>query len=431
MIKILFDVTPIVKGAVNNTNRSGIYFCTYNILNELTKRQNICVDYYCDSIFISKSEDELEKCIGRKICVINKNTLNNRISQWWNEVERGKRIYKEKGRVWCSYLLAVLEIIIMKIAQQIDNLTAYDDACDIFFSTCTQAPKRLYRSEKILKVIVLHDVIQIIYPEYFPTRLQGFRESWLHYLLRTMNNHEVFLANSYCTKKDFLKYRPDIKPDRIHVVHHAAGSGFLPCKDTGEIDAVKERYHIPSDKKYMFSLCAIEPRKNLIRVVRTFMQFIEKNHIEDLVIALGGKAWDSFKSQFEDEAGTVMDSKYVIKMGYVQDEDLPILYSGAEWFVYTSQYEGFGVPPLEAMCCGCPVIASNNSSIPEVVGDAGLLIPWDSDEAHVEAYEKYYFDRELRRNLAQRGLERSRKFTWKKSVENIMRLIDDHKMFGS
>ena len=112
--------------------------------------------------------------------------------------------------------------------------------------------------------------------------------------------------------------------------------------------------------------------------------------------------------------------QYIIYAGYVNDEDLPTLYSNAEWFVFTSQYEGFGLPPLEAMQCGCPVITSNNSSLPEVVGDAGLMIDWDSDEQHVEAYEKYYFDKALREEKRRKGLERAETFSWKKTSDEIV-----------
>ena len=94
-------------------------------------------------------------------------------------------------------------------------------------------------------------------------------------------------------------------------------------------------------------------------------------------------------------------------------KDLAPLYSGAEWFVYTSQYEGFGLPPLEAMACGCPVITSNNSSLPEVVGDAGVMIDWDSDEQHIKAYEKYYFDKKFRDEMAEKGVKEVNSFRGK------------------
>jgi glycosyltransferase involved in cell wall biosynthesis len=104
-------------------------------------------------------------------------------------------------------------------------------------------------------------------------------------------------------------------------------------------------------------------------------------------------------------------------IGYVDDEDVPALYSGAEWFVYTSQYEGFGLPPLEAMSCSCPVITSNSSSLPEVVGDAGVMIDYDSDEQHIRAYENYYFNPQLRAEYSEKGLARAKLFSWKKCTD--------------
>ena len=146
---------------------------------------------------------------------------------------------------------------------------------------------------------------------------------------------------------------------------------------------------------------------------------MEKNKIEDLVWIMGGAVWVSFAKELARQ-GINWSKKQILHVGYVDDEDLPALYSNAEWFVYTSQYEGFGIPPLEAMSCGCPVITSNNSSLPEVVGNAGIKIDWDSDEQHVEAFEKYYFDDEFRKQNAQKGLERSKIFSWKKSVETML-----------
>jgi hypothetical protein len=136
---------------------------------------------------------------------------------------------------------------------------------------------------------------------------------------------------------------------------------------------------------------------------------------------LGGGAWDGFIEKFENEVPDF--SKYkdkIIRAGYVDDEDMEVLYSNAEWFVYTSQYEGFGMPPLEAMACGTAVITSNNSSLPEVVGDAGIMIDWDSDEQHVAAYEKYYFDKKFRDEMAKKGLKRSKQFSWQKAADIIV-----------
>jgi glycosyltransferase involved in cell wall biosynthesis len=200
------------------------------------------------------------------------------------------------------------------------------------------------------------------------------------------------------------------------VVTLAANEKFQKKEDLTLLDHTKIKYSIPTDKKYIFSLCNIEPRKNLIRAVRTFVEFINKNKINDLIWVMGGGQWDSFVEELEKQ-NIKWDTSLIIKAGYIDDEDLSILYSNAEWFVYTSQYEGFGLPPLEAMQCGCPVITSNNSSLPEVVGDAGLMIDWDSDEQHIEAYEKYYFNKVLRQENSLKGIERAKLFSWEKTVD--------------
>lgn len=145
-----------------------------------------------------------------------------------------------------------------------------------------------------------------------------------------------------------------------------------------------------------------------------------------MVFVLGGGHWNYFIEKLEQEIKNLSDCRdKIIKIGYVDDEDLPALYSGAEWFTYTSMYEGFGLPPLEAMSCGCSVITSNNSSLPEVVGNAAIMIDWDSDEQHIQAYEKYYFDNGLRMLNRTKGLERAKQFSWEKCTNEILEVMEN------
>ena len=132
---------------------------------------------------------------------------------------------------------------------------------------------------------------------------------------------------------------PQLKPEQITVTPLAASDNFYHETDKNKIDEARHKYNIPDGKKYVFSLCTLEPRKNLIRAVKTFVQFVQKNNIKDLVFVLGGSAWDDFLPKLEEELGKVPDN-LIIKAGYVADEDLATLYSGAQWFVYTSMYEG-------------------------------------------------------------------------------------------
>lgn len=222
------------------------------------------------------------------------------------------------------------------------------------------------------------------------------------------------------TKNDFLKLFSQLNGKQITVTPLSASDDFYHEDNKDKISEARTKYNIPDGKKYIFSLCTLEPRKNLIRAVKTFVQFVQKNNIKDLVFVLGGSAWDDFLLQLEAELGKIPD-KLIVKAGYIDDKDLAVLYSGAEWFVYTSMYEGFGLPPLEAMKCGCPIITSNNSSLPEVVGEAGIKIDWNSDEQHIASYERYYYDDELRKYNIIQGLERSKMFSWDKCADTIIK----------
>lgn len=215
-----------------------------------------------------------------------------------------------------------------------------------------------------------------------------------------------------------------MNPDDISVIPLATSENFYHEKDVKKIEKIRKKYNIPTGKKYVFSLCTLEPRKNLIRAVKTFIEFIKKNKINDMVFVLGGAHWDEFIVKLESEIKDL--GKYkdkIIRAGYIDDKDLAALYSGATFFVYTSQYEGFGLPPLEAMACATPVITSNNSSIPEVVGDAAIMIDFDSDEQHIAAYEKYYFDEKYRKSMINKGLKQYKKFSWKKTADVITNTI--------
>ena len=288
---------------------------------------------------------------------------------------------------------------------------------EVFLSPIYKIPVKFRKYNKIKKIVLLDDTVPIKYPDLNPA---SQKNSWYYQLLKTLNKDDYYCAISKSTRLDFLKHYPQIDPAKIKTTLLACDDNFRAC-NIEQISKVKSKYNIPLDKKYVFSLCTLEPRKNLVRTVKTFIEFIKKNYIDDMVFVLGGGHWEMFINELNKaitDLGDYQDK--ILKIGYVDDEDLAPLYSGAEWFTYTSQYEGFGLPPLEAMSCGCPVITSNNSSLPEVVGDAGIMIDWDSDEQHIEAYEKYYFNEDLRKEYAQKGLERAKQFSWEKCVDAIV-----------
>lgn len=283
--------------------------------------------------------------------------------------------------------------------------------CDVIFSP-------IYHCEnvgvKIPKYTIVYDTIPLIFPEYF------FPNNWFVKFIRHLNHDDFYFADSNSARNDFLKYCPQIDPEKITVTPLACNERFVPA-DENAIAQARKKYNIPEGKKYVFSLCTLEPRKNLIRAVKTFVQFIKKNNIDDLVFVLGGGHWEHFIGKLKNEIADLGEyQNKIIRAGYIDDEDVPRLYSGAQWFVFTSQYEGFGLPPLEAMSCGCPVITSNSSSLPEVVGDAGIMIDFDNDEQHIKAYEDFYYNSLLRDEYSARGLARAKCFSWEKCADQMI-----------
>ena len=163
----------------------------------------------------------------------------------------------------------------------------------------------------------------------------------------------------------------------------------------------------------------------MIFAAKNFIRFIKDNKLEDLYLVLGGGHWDSFIHSLENEVENFEDyKKFIIRAGYVDDEDLAPLFSGAEFFIYPSLYEGFGMPVLEAMQCGCPVICSETSSMPEVIGEAGLMFNPKDDKAFVKALERMYRDDDFRRESGQKGMLRAKNFSWKKTSDLIVEELE-------
>ena len=282
-----------------------------------------------------------------------------------------------------------------------------------YFSTYHFPACNIANEDNIKKFLFLHDCAMAI-GVYKKTPSSYFKEK----IFNKLRKDFFYFTNSEYTRQDFIKHNENVNNENSQVVYLGISENFSIKKEG--INNIKEKYKIPKNKKYILTLCTLEPRKNLIRMVSTFIDFVKKNEINDLVFVLAGGQWKDFENEFIKDTNKLVDyNKYIQRIGYVDDSDLPILYSNAEWFVYTSQYEGFGIPPLEAMACGCPVITSNATSLPEVVGDAGIMINYEDDNAHINAYETYYFNNEIKELNAKKGLERVKQFSYEKTANLI------------
>jgi len=227
------------------------------------------------------------------------------------------------------------------------------------------------------------------------------------------------LAISYATRDDLVRHY-SVPAERITVTYLAAGKDFRPVEDAEQIGAVKARYGIYGD--YFLHVGTLQPRKNLVRLIQAFAQAATVIPKACLVLA-GGKGW-----LYEEIFATVRELGLrgkVIFAGYVPERDLPALYSGALALVFPSLYEGFGLPVLEAMACGTPVVCSNTSSLPEVAGEAALLVNPADTAALAAAMIQVVSNPSLRADLRLRGLKQARRFSWERCARETLAALQE------
>lgn len=264
-----------------------------------------------------------------------------------------------------------------------------------------------------VSVVTVHDLGYLVFPETY-TRLRRLEldltTRWSVYAARQV------IAISQSTKNDLVRYY-GVAPERITVVHLGFSSAFRPVDDPTMIAAVRARYGL--DAPYFLYVGTIQPRKNLIRLIEAFAHA----GVPDALLALGGKrGWLS--TPIERRVTELGLTHRVRFLGYLPDTDLPALFSGALAFVFPSLYEGFGIPLLEAMACGAPVLTSTTSALPEVAGDAALLVDPGDTAAIAAALQRLAADAALRAELRAKGLRRVAGFTWERCARETLAVLD-------
>ncbi|CAH0994151.1 D-inositol-3-phosphate glycosyltransferase [Emticicia aquatica] len=297
------------------------------------------------------------------------------------------------------------------------SLSAYD----IYHSPFLPIPKELKGMTKPKKIITIHDLIPHLFPQYFGE----WNKMMMRKILESIDENTFPVCVSEATKNDLCE-ATGISADRISVVHLAASKEiFHPENDKIIIEKTLEKYNIPSEKKYLLSVSTLEPRKNIERTIRAFLHLVQQEKINDLnLVLVGAKGWQ-FDAIFEEIKSNSTLKDRIICTGFVADEDLAALYSSAIGFVYPSLYEGFGLPPLEALQCGTPVISSTKSSIPEVVGDAGILVEPTDENAISQAMLQFYQNENLRHKLSKKAIEQAEKFSWEKFVDEHIKIYQE------
>lgn len=282
---------------------------------------------------------------------------------------------------------------------------------DILHQPCFSLP--IFYKGKIIATI--HDLIAVKFGQDIPFFSRQFFARWMPY---TYKKADAIIAISEHTKKDILKY-VDIHEDKITVIPSAADSKYKQIDDKKNIARVQKKYNLGD--KYLLHIGTLNPRKNLIFLVDVFSQVLKRFPDYKLVI-VGKEGW-YFEKLYENVKQLGIQDK-VIFTGYLDEQDKVYVYNGATLFVFPSLYEGFGLPPLEAMNCGIPVISSNTSSMPEVVGDAGILIsPHDKDK-WISSICKVLSSQDLRKKMSTQSLKRAKMFSWEQCAKKTIALYE-------
>jgi glycosyltransferase involved in cell wall biosynthesis len=266
------------------------------------------------------------------------------------------------------------------------------------------------------RVITFHDLTFFLLADRYPrSRLIYFRAV----SRATARVADALICPSQAVRDDIVRIL-HVRPEKVHPIAEAAAPEFQPLKDKAALEKLRGRYGLP--ERFILNVGSLEPGKNRATLLKAFAG-LRKRGLEQRLVVAGQRAW-----KYKDDlalAGELGLEGDVLFTGYVPPEEMPALYNAADLFVFPSLYEGFGLPVIEAMACGVPVVASNLSAIPEVAGEAALLVdPRDVDQL-CDAMERVLRDKRLQGALQRRGIERAQGFSWERTARETIAVYQE------
>jgi glycosyltransferase involved in cell wall biosynthesis len=384
-----FYADIFANAVLSNTSRTGVYFVSLKLLEQFGADDQFRVELlFTENI----TQDVLHK--------INNNVLLNKYPFVFSN-----RILNFNGGV--------------KIKNPKLDLSKYD----LCFSTYGgEMSSTLFNTNQFG---VLHDTIPLLMSKGISYDLND-RNNFYTLHKKNLNKNTTYFCVSESCRSDFIHYFPDnLDPNKMHVVHLAPTLTNIQLNKKDNVKNIINKYclDINSLKKYILSLCTVETRKNIIFTLRSFVKFIKTYHIEDLHFLVAGceSGNRDEADRLENEIKSISNDTHgkVIRMGYIDDNDLSTLFRNSLAFTYISNYEGFGIPPLDAMVCGTPVIASATSSLPEVLDNAAIMIQPDDEEMCIKSFYDLYFYNEYRNKIVEYGKKYVQKYSWQKTASKI------------
>lgn len=275
--------------------------------------------------------------------------------------------------------------------------------------------------KKYKTVVTVHDLTPFVFKEYFPSGLRGTIK-WL-IQKRSLKNADAIITDSECSKQDIIKYT-NIPSSKITVVYLAAGQEFKRVEGSRlKIERLRNKYNLP--KKFVLYVGDVTWNKNLPRLIEA----VKKINIPLVLVgkAIAEKNFDK-SNPWNRDLGKVQklidENKNILSLGFVPLDDLVLLYNIATVFCMPSLYEGFGLPILEAMQCGCPVVTTKEGSLKEIGGDAVVYVDAYNSDNIASGLIKVISDELLQRKLSENGLKRARLFSWKKTVVHTVNIYE-------
>jgi len=270
-------------------------------------------------------------------------------------------------------------------------------------------------------IVTIQDIIPLRLPAYRPA---GKVKMYMNLVANAAKRATMVITISEHAKQDIIDVL-HIPSERIRVIYQAIGEEYQPVTDQARIKATRERYGL--GERYIFYIGGLDQRKNVPQLVRAFAHLQAQIGDPHLQLFISGNPDKQKGPLFPDPRPVAADLGMSGKIIYrfVEEEDKPAIYSGASLFVFPSIYEGFGLPPLEAMGCGIPVVCSNRTSLPEVVGDAAITVDPDNTHALVEAIRRVLTDEALQTDLRAHSLERAKQFSWRKTAQETLAVYEE------
>jgi glycosyltransferase involved in cell wall biosynthesis len=370
-MKIGIDIRPL---SLFNENRVGLYQYTYNLVSHL-----LAIDSYNDYVLLSS----LRGFRG-----------DGRIS--------GKFVRKFSGRL--------SDLLVERLSFPIEWLIG---RVEVFHGPSYYIP----RCRRCAAVVTIHDLIAFRRPDLLTHKMVLTGQKTIEASAR---RYDMVITVSNYAKEDIVDFFK-IPEHRVKVIYNGVCPAFHPIKDKAGIEKITAKYGITAP--YLLFVGKVEPKKNLKTLVQASVRLRNTTEHKYPLLIVGEKAWDfqsvwSVVRQLHAEDTTIF-------AGVVPDEDLPYLYNGAELFLFPSLFEGFGLPVIEAMACGTPVVTSNQTSIPEIAADAALLVDPLNVEALASAMADALSNPSLRAQLIVKGLERAREFSWEKTARETLALYQE------